>query len=248
MWGEYDSHMSRSERLLSLLQVLRRHRRPVSGQVLANEIGVSIRTLYRDIASLQAQGATIDGEPGVGYVMEPGFMLPPLMFGLEELDALVLGMRWVADRGDRNLSNAALSTLAKISAVLPPDLRRELQESALLVGAGQKTATHSVPPNLLRVAIRNERKLQITYCDASGAVSQRVVWPFALVYFDQSRVLTCWCELRDDFRNFRTDRITHAELLELHYPKRRQALLKEWRRSEQVVGRSILPETDSVSD
>ena len=241
--------MSRSERLLSLLQVLRRHWRPVSGQVLAQEIGVSIRTLYRDIASLQAQGAAIEGEPGIGYVMKPGFMLPPLMFSSEELDALVLGMRWVADRGDRNLADGALSTLAKISAVLPPDLRRELQESALLVGARQKTANHSVPPSLLRVAIRNERKLQITYCDASGEVSsQRVVWPFALVYFDQSRVLTCWCELRDDFRNFRTDRITHAELLELHYPKRRQALLKEWRHSEQVVDRRILPEIDSISD
>ncbi|WP_211472807.1 helix-turn-helix transcriptional regulator [Collimonas humicola] len=239
--------MSRSERLLSLLQVLRRHRRPVSGQFLAHEIGVSIRTLYRDIASLQAQGAAIEGEPGVGYVMEPGFMLPPLMFGSDELDALVLGMRWVADRGDRNLANGALNTLAKIAAVLPPDLRRELQESALLVGAGQKTANHLITPDLLRVAIRNERKLQITYGDASGAVSQRVVWPFALVYFDQSRVLMCWCELRSDFRNFRTDRITQAELLELHYPKRRQALLKEWRRSEHIAGRSILPETDSTS-
>lgn len=113
----------------------------MSSQVLAHEIDVSIRTLYRDIASLHAQGAAIEGEPGVGYVMKPGFMLPPLMFGSNELDALVLGMRWVADRGDKNLANGALSTLAKISAVLPPDLRRELQESALLVGAGQRLQT-----------------------------------------------------------------------------------------------------------
>lgn len=240
--------MSRSERLLSLLQVLRCHRRPVSGQALADEIGVSIRTLYRDIASLQAQGAAIEGEPGVGYVMKPGFMLPPLMFGSEELDALVLGMRWVADRGDRTLADGALSTLAKISAVLPPELRRELQESALLVGAGNKTLNHSVTPDLLRVAIRDERKLQITYGDASGSVSQRVVWPFALVYFDQSRVLMCWCELRGDFRNFRTDRITEAELQEARYPRHRQALLREWRRSAHVAGRTILPETDSSSE
>lgn len=237
--------MSRSERLLCLLQVLRNHRRPVSGQALADEVGVSIRTLYRDIASLQAQGAAIEGEPGVGYVMKPGFMLPPLMFASEELDALVLGMRWVADRGDRALANAALSSLAKISAVLPPELRRELQESALLVGAGHKTSKHSIAPDLLRVAIREERKLQITYGDASGAVSQRVVWPFALVYFDQSRVLMCWCELRGDLRNFRTDRITEAELLKAKYPKHRQALLRQWRRSEHVVNRLILPELDS---
>jgi predicted DNA-binding transcriptional regulator YafY len=239
--------MSRSDRLLSLLQVLRRHRRPVSGHVLAGEIGVSIRTLYRDIASLQALGAAIEGEPGIGYVMKPGFLLPPLMFGSEELDALVLGMRLVAERGDRTLAHGAWSTLAKISAVLPPELRRELEESALLVGAGKKTPNHSVVPDLLRVAIRTERKLRISYRAPSGAVSQRVVWPFALVYFDESRVLMCWCELRGAFRNFRSDRINEAELLEVRYPKHKQALLREWRRSEHVAGRSILPETDSGS-
>jgi len=239
--------MSRSERLLDLLQVLRRHRRPVSGLVLAAEIGVSIRTLYRDIASLQAQGAAIEGESGVGYVMKPGFLLPPMMFRSEELDALVLGMRWVADRGDRSLADGASSALAKIAAVLPPDLRRELDESALLVSAGTKTPEHLVAPDLLRMAIRTEHKLRIAYKDVSGVISQRVVWPFALVYFDQSRILMCWCELRDDFRNFRSDRITEAELLEVSYPKHRQTLLREWRQieGERANGRRILPETDT---
>lgn len=240
--------MSRSERLLSLLQVLRRHRRPVSGHVLAHETGVSIRTLYRDIASLQAQGAMIDGEPGVGYVLKPGFMLPPLMFGSEELDALVLGMRWVVDRGDEKLSEAASSALVKIASVLPPDLRRELHESALLVGARPNPTTRAGTPDIFRGSIRSERKLEITYRDASGNVSsRRVVWPFALVYFNQARVLACWCELRNDFRNFRTDRIADAALLELNYPRRRHALLAEWRRSEKVVERKILPEPDSSS-
>ncbi len=238
--------MSRSERLLNLLQVLRRHRRPVSGQALAAETGVSIRTLYRDIASLQAQGAAIVGEPGVGYVMRPGFMLPPLMFRSEELDALVLGMRWVADRSDSTLADAALGTLAKIAAVLPVELRRELEESALLVGTGQKAvASHAVAADLLREALRAEHKLNITYTDPTGAVTERVVWPFALVYFDQARVLMCWCELRNDFRNFRTDRITQAAPLPVRYPRRRQALLKEWRRTKHEAGRSILPEIDS---
>lgn len=238
--------MSRAERLLQLLQVLRRYRRPVSGKALADELGVSIRTLYRDIASLQAQGAMIEGEPGIGYMMKPGFMLPPIMFRSEELDALVLGMRWVVDRGDKTLSAGALSTLAKIAAVLPTELRRELEESSLLVGAPLKRPTHIVSPDLLRAAVRAEQKLDMTYVDGNGIQSRRVVWPFALVYFDQARVLMCWCELRANFRNFRSDRILSVEQLEERYPKRRSTLLREWRKLNQVSGRTILPESDSI--
>ena len=238
--------MSRAERLIQLLQVLRRYRRPVSGQALADELGVSIRTLYRDIASLQAQGAMIEGEPGIGYVMKPGFMLPPIMFGSEELDALVLGMRWVADRCDKTLSSGALSTLAKIAAVLPSALRRELEESSLLIGAPLKRPTQAVSPDLLRAAVRAERKIELTYVDGNGARSSRVVWPFALVYFDQARVLMGWCELRGDFRNFRTDRILNVEQLAVRYPKRRTTLLREWRKRNEVASRTILPETDSI--
>jgi predicted DNA-binding transcriptional regulator YafY len=238
--------MTRSERLLSLLQLLRRYRRPVSGQVLAEELGVSIRTLYRDIASLQAQGATIEGEPGVGYVMKPGFMLPPMTFSSEELDALVLGMRWVADRCDKTLSAGALSTLAKVAAVLPTELRRELEESSLLVGAPLKRPAHKVPSDLLRAAVRAEQKLNIAYVDGNGVHTQRVVWPFALVYFDQARVLMCWCELRADFRNFRSDRISDVERMAERYPKRRSTLLREWRKANDLASRTILPESDSV--
>ncbi|CAB3810067.1 helix-turn-helix transcriptional regulator [Paraburkholderia fynbosensis] len=238
--------MSRSERLLHLLQVLRRYRRPVRGRALAEELGVSIRTLYRDIASLQAQGAMIEGEPGVGYVMKPGYLLPPMMFRSEELDALVLGMRWAADRCDKTLSSAALSTLAKIAAVLPTELRHELEESSLLVGAPLKRAAQKVSPDILRAAVREEQKLNITYLDASGIHSHRVVWPFALVYFDQARVLMCCCELRADFRNFRSDRISNVEHLEERYPKRRSTLLREWRRLNHVASRTILPESDSI--
>lgn len=238
--------MTRSERLLRLLQLLRHYRRPVSGQILAEELGVSIRTLYRDIASLQAQGATIEGEPGVGYVMKPGFMLPPMMFSSEELDALVLGMRWVADRCDKTLSAGALSTLAKVAAVLPTELRRELEESSLLVGAPLKRPAHTVSSDLLRAAVRAEQKLKMTYVDGSGVHSQRVVWPFALVYFDQARVLMCWCELRADFRNFRSDRISDVERMEERYPKRRSTLLREWRKANDAASRRILPESDRV--
>lgn len=220
--------MSRSERLLDLIQALRRHRRPVSGRALADELGISIRTLYRDIATLQGQGAPIEGEAGLGYVLRPGFMLPPLMFSDEEIEAIVLGSRWVAKQPDSRLSRAAADAIAKIAAVLPDDLRDALDASTLLVGpvVGH---TENVDLATLRKAIRSERKLTMSYEDNNGARSQRTVWPFALGFFDKVRVLVAWCEMRQDFRHFRTDRIAALTATDERYPRRRQALLKEWR-------------------
>lgn len=227
--------MSRAERLLDLIQVLRRHRRPVSGRALAEETGVSLRTLYRDIATLQAQGARIDGEPGVGYVLRPGFLLPPLMFSEEEIEALVLGSRWVAERGDARLGAAARDALAKITAVLPADLRDGADASTLLVGPAETAA--DIDLALIRQAIRTERKIAISYRDGAGAASRRTVWPFALGFFDRVRVVVAWCELRGSFRHFRTDRIADLSVLETRYPRRRQALLKEWRAAEGIPQR-----------
>jgi predicted DNA-binding transcriptional regulator YafY len=226
--------MSRSERLFDLIQALRRHRRPVSGAVLATETGVSIRTLYRDIATLQGQGAPIEGEPGMGYVLRPGFMLPPLMFSDEEIEALVLGSRWVAGRADGKLALAARNALAKIAAVLPDDLRNELDASSLLVAPGQNFPAETVDLSVIRKAIRSERKLGIAYEDAQGAVSERLVWPFALGFFDRVRVVVAWCELRQDFRHFRTDRMSGLSPTDTRYPRRRQILLKEWREAEKI--------------
>lgn len=221
--------MARSERLLDLLQTLRRYRRPVSGATLAAELGVSIRTLYRDIASLQSQGADIAGEPGIGYVLKPGFMLPPLMFSEDEIEALVLGTSWVADRADEHLGSAARNALAKISAILPADLRDSLHNSALLVGPGQNISTDTADLAVIRKAIRSERKLIISYRDKNGADSERTIWPFALGFFDRVRVVVAWCEIREGFRHFRTDRIVSLDVTDARYPRRRQVLLKEWR-------------------
>src|ERR1700692_3323279 len=115
--------MSRAQRLLDLIQPLRGYRRPVSGPTLAEEMGIPLRNVDRDIETLKAQGAHIDGEPGVGYVLRPGFMLPPLMFSEEEIEAMVLGPRWAAGRADAALGAAARNALAKIAAVLPQDLK-----------------------------------------------------------------------------------------------------------------------------
>lgn len=227
--------MSRAQRLLDLIQILRSHRFPVTGQRLAEELGISLRSLYRDIATLQQQGASITGEPGLGYVLKPGFMLPPLMFSEEEIEALVLGSRWVADRGDPHLAEAARNALQKIAAVLPDDLRQSLDTNTLLAGPDLIRPEFDTALPLLRSAIRNERKILLNYRDAQDKLSQRMIWPFALGFFEHIRVLIAWCELRQEIRHFRTDRIVSFEVYELRYPRRRQALLKEWRAQEGIA-------------
>lgn len=227
--------MSRSQRLLDLLQILRRHRYPVAGHVLADELGISLRTLYRDIATLQQQGAHIEGGAGLGYVMRPGFELPPLMFSLEEIEALVLGMRWVGRRGDRRLMGAARDVLAKVGAVLPPALREELETSTLLIGPAPASDVPDALLEQVRDVIRREHRVQLGYRDADGQTSQRVVWPFALGYFEQARVLVAWCELRQATRHFRLDRVEALQDLGQRYPRRRQVLLREWRAQEGIA-------------
>jgi predicted DNA-binding transcriptional regulator YafY len=221
--------MSRAQRLLDLIQLLRRHRRPVSGSVLAQELGVSLRTLYRDVDTLKAQGAHIDGEAGVGYVLRPGFMLPPLMFSEEEIEALVLGSRWVSERADPGLAKAAGNVLAKIGAVLPQDLKDAVDGSGLLIGPGCAIAAGDVELPSIRRAIRSERKIRIVYADERGNDTRRTIWPAALAFYDRVRVVVAWCELRDGYRHFRTDRINALEATSERYPRRRAALLKEWR-------------------
>ncbi len=223
-------HLSRAQRLLDLIQILRRYRYPVSGKHLASELRISLRTLYRDIVTLQAQGASIEGEAGVGYVLRPGFMLPPLMFSEEEIEALVLGSRWVARRTDKKLGLAATNVLAKIAAVLPEDLKHQLEFSGLLIGPAKTLIEHDDEKEaLIRHAIRQEHKLQMTYTDFHGESSQRIIWPLALGFFEEVHVVVAWCELRADFRHFRTDRMITLLQLETRYPKRRRALLKKWR-------------------
>lgn len=222
--------MSRTQRLFDLIQILRRHRYPISGQQLANELNVSLRTVYRDIVTLQGQGASIEGEPGLGYVLRPGFMLPPLMFSDEEIEALVLGSRWVARRTDKKLRLAATNVLAKICAVLPDDLRQQLEFSGLLIGPVKTPIEHDDEKEaLIRQAIRKEHTLQMTYMDVKGEESQRIIWPLALGFFEDIHVVVAHCELRNDFRHFRTDRMLTLTSTQTRYPARRHLLLKKWR-------------------
>lgn len=220
--------MSRSERLLELLQILRRRRRPVAGTALADELGISLRTLYRDIRTLQNQGAGIEGEAGIGYMLRPGFTLPPLMFSEDEMEAISLGLNWVAEKADAGLATAAENVLAKISAVLPQHLGDSLYSSSLLVGPSRKAQGGVIDIVELRRAIRDQNKLVLAYVDKAGKKTRRTVWPFAIGFFDEMRVATAWCELRDAIRHFRLDRIASFKILPERYPVRRAELLRRF--------------------
>jgi predicted DNA-binding transcriptional regulator YafY len=223
--------MSRSYRLFDILQVLRRHRKPVSAGEIAREMGVSIRTVYRDIVALQALGADIEGEAGVGYVLRPGFLLPPMSFSKEEIQAILTGANWVINQTDSTLALAAQNALAKIAAVLPPDLRNRLEDDSIYVGRRPEMVS-VVDLKLIRHAIKEQFKIRITYIDTSQTVTRRTIWPIMLGFVQTQRFVAGWCELREDFRLFRIDRIENAEFTTDHYKGRRSTLVKEWRKRE----------------
>ena len=221
--------MSRGSRLLMMLDALRAHRHPVTAAALAEQMGVSERTIYRDIQSLNAMGTPVDGEAGVGYLLRPGTFLPPLSFNADELEALVLGARWVRHQGDPVLAEAAERVLTKIATATPRDLRDRIDQTSLWVPAFGSTPTDPwVAP--ARAAIRDERKLRIRYRAEDGQASERVIWPFALAFFEGRRVLAAWCELRSAHRHFRVDRVDDMDILEEAYPVRRAELLAAWRK------------------
>lgn len=212
--------MRRADRLFQIIQLLRRQRgRPITAAALAAELEVTARTVYRDMADLQAQRVPIRGEAGVGYVLEPGFDLPALMFTEEEIEALVLGARVVQRWADPALGRAAGDLLAKIEAVVPPSLAPRIRSLALVAPPG---GTAPPEPGLdvarLRDWIRTQRMLRLRYRDEAGRESERTVWPQSLAFFPPVWLLVGWCELRQDFRTFRTDRVVAAEFLDTPYP------------------------------
>jgi predicted DNA-binding transcriptional regulator YafY len=226
--------MSRADRLLRLIQLLRRYRQPVSAARLAEELNVSLRSIYRDIQTLRGEGASIDGEPGVGYLLKPGFLLPPLMFTDEEIEALVLGLRLTVVHADDMLGRAAAEVVAKLRAVLPKDLRAVVDETALLAGPALARPPETVELGELRRAIREQKKARIVYTNDRGTQSERVIWPLGLAFFQRVRLLVAWCEMRGDFRSFRTDRMSQWQTLALRLPKPRALLLREWRERERI--------------
>ena len=230
--------MDKTERLFALLDALRRRRVPVTAETLAQEQEVSVRTIYRDVQTLIGLGAPIEGEAGLGYMLRNGFFMPPLMFTPVELEALVLGARWVQTLPDGELGAAAKNALAKIATASGDDLRARIDDPGLWpVNLGQYSGQPRTPIlERAREAMRSERAVQLEYQDADGRASSRAIWPVQIAYYEQKEILVAWCCLRQDYRAFRTDRIQSFEITSEPYGRKRSELAAEcmaaWARLE----------------
>jgi len=213
--------MRKTERLFEIIQILRSCNKSVTAEELSEELEVSKRTIYRDIQALQAMRTPIDGEAGVGYMMRGGYDLPAINFNANELEAIVVGLNLLARTGDRSLQQAAKSVANKIESV------REKTDS-LMVSEWGVELPDTLDMEPLRIAIRQDQKMSIHYRDDAGNESQRRILPIAVIYYIEVVVLVAWCELREDFRHFRVDRIVQSELLDEYFNDRSKSLRQNW--------------------
>ena len=220
--------MRRADRLFDILQILRVAKAPMTAAAIAERLEVAARTVYRDVATLQARRIPIEGARGIGYVLRRGFDLPPLMFTDDEVDAITVGARLVRRLRDPGLRRAADSVLAKVTTVLPAALRGGITMAPFLVSDGSAAEPKGIELSELRRAIRETRKLRIVYSDAQGQQTDRTVWPIAMVYYVDVTLLGAWCELRNDFRHFRVERIVTSEISPELFPTDGGKLLKRW--------------------
>jgi predicted DNA-binding transcriptional regulator YafY len=223
--------MRRADRLFQIIQILRRTPKPTTAEALAAELDTSKRTVYRDIADLTGQRVPIRGEAGIGYVLQAGLDLPPLMLTPDEIEAAVLGAQWVARHSDPALARAAQDLIAKIGAVVPERLRPYALEPVTETPPARSQTADGLDMARVRAQIHAGRKIALCYRDEQGHESERVVWPVTVGYLETVRHLIAWCELRQDFRSFRTDRVIAAGFLDERYPEQPSALRAKWRRA-----------------
>ncbi len=221
--------MRRADRLFQIVQLLRRSSQPVTAESIAVELETSKRSVYRDIAALMGQRVPIRGEAGIGYVLDGGFDMPPLMLTSDEVEAAVLGAQWVAGRGDAALARAARDLIAKIASTVPERLRPVVLEPALGAPRSWNVLPETLDMAAMRGAIHAARKVALHYKDEKEVETRRTIWPFQVAYRETTRIVIAWCETRDDFRMFRTDRVLVAEVLDERYPARPAALRARWR-------------------
>lgn len=213
--------MAKAERLFEIIQLLRSADEPVRAADIADALEVSKRTVYRDIANLQARQIPIYGESGIGYVMRDGYDLPPINLDDEEAEAVSVGLSLVARTGDLTLWKAAKRASRKLRDAAPET--RRLVTSSWPIGQAP-----AIPMADLRKAVRRETKVSISYRDGTGHDTERVVWPLVLVYYLDATMLVAWCELRADIRHFRLDRVLAAQLLSDDFVGHGEALISVW--------------------
>ncbi|MBO6636924.1 MAG: YafY family transcriptional regulator [Roseitalea sp.] len=222
--------MQRSGRLLQLLQALREHRAAVTAASLADQFGVSERTIYRDMRTLLELGVPVEGEAGTGFILQPGYFLPSMTFSRDEADAVLLGLRFVQARGDDELANAAETALSKIAEGMGDTGEAKMRRNGLTVGPSNRDQREEMAT--IRRAIRARRKLQMAYRTKDFTSSTRTIWPVVIGFFDGAEMLAAWCEMRKAFRHFRMDRIEALTVLEDNIPRSAASLLAEYRRIE----------------
>jgi predicted DNA-binding transcriptional regulator YafY len=206
--------MRRADRLFQIVNVLRRRRTATTATHLAGRLGVSERTVYRDVRDLILAGTPIDGEAGIGYRLRPGYDLPPLMFDRDEIQALVLGARIVRQFGDPALARASEAILGKVAAIVPKDLAPLVAETRLFVPSTIGAGKLADALTLAREAVNARRKLRLSYANAAEAATTRTVRPLGIFFWGRTWTLAAWCELRQDFRNFRLDRVAASTILD----------------------------------
>jgi predicted DNA-binding transcriptional regulator YafY len=220
--------MRRADRLFDIIQNLRSAGGPMTAAALADKLEVTARTIYRDIAALQASRVPIEGAAGLGYVLRGGFDLPPLMFTAEEADAIAIGVRLLRRLRDPQLQKAAESVLSKLAAVAPDPLQLHLVAAPVFVSDGSAPEVSGIDLAELRAAIHDTRKFSIDYADEEGRQTRRTIWPLAMAYYVDVTVIAAWCELRRDFRHFRVDRIQSSRALHERFPADNGKLMAEW--------------------
>ena len=220
--------MRRSDRLFDIIQRLRTVSKPTTAATLAAGLEVTVRTVYRDIATLQARRVPIEGAPGIGYVLRKSFDLPPLNFTIDEIEAIAVGARLVHRLKDPKLKEAAQSVLAKVTAAVPERLRPHIADAPIYVSPGMTPEAQGADLAEVRAAIRDSRKLYIGYADEQGRRTNRTIWPIAMAYYVDVTLIGAWCELRADYRNFRVERIASSRVLEEHFDQDNGRLFGEW--------------------
>lgn len=219
--------MRRADRLFRIVEYLKARREAVTGDELAREMEIGVRTIYRDVADLRSSGVPIVGEAGVGYLLSRDYLVRPLMFDVEELDALSLGAQMVDSWGDTSLARSARRAIDKITAVLPKALAEDASRSAAYACASRSKLPIVIDLASLRRAVRSKHWVEIRYTDKSGKESQRRIRPLCLVFIAPVWLLAAWCETRDDFREFRVDRITSMKITDEQFRDERGKTLQD---------------------